>query len=199
MSTETINVSLVKGEKVDLTKTNPGMSAITAGMGWDINKGNSGTFDLDVFAFHLGDTGKIVGGSSGIAYFGNKRIAGVQVSEDNLTGAGDGDDESIAINLSQIPENVQAVIIGVNIYNAASKGQKFGMVQNTFIRLFETATGNPCKNAEGNPICFDMSEDYGNFTGVIAAKIYRHNGEWKVEAIGEGCMGDINAIASKYQ
>ena len=195
-------VSLVKDQKVDLTKGNPGMNALTAGGGWDINAGNAGSYDLDIMAFYLkndADTtkyphGKFASsyGKEGIAYFGHMKIAGLQLDKDNLTGAGEGDDERIFIDLSAIPADVDAVMLGVNIYDAKAKAQSFGMVKNAFMRIYDTAA------PQKEHVRYDLTEDYSSNTAVLFGKLYRHNGEWKFQALGIGTNGDINEILAQF-
>lgn len=187
---ETLN--LQKGERVDLTKTNPGLKLANVGLGWDINAGNSGTFDLDAFAFSL-KASKLKGSlAESVCYFGNKTLVGVQHGGDNLTGAGDGDDETIKIDLAAVPADVDEILIGVNIYQAASKRQNFGMVNNAFIRVYDADT-------KAELVKFDLTEDYSAFTGVIAGSLYRKDGEFKFKAVGSGINGDIDAIATPFK
>ncbi len=184
---ETLN--LVKGQKVDLNKGNEGLATVVVGLGWDINQGNSGSFDLDAFAIPLHD-GKYTGAHKPV-FFGNLTGPGIKHNGDNLTGEGAGDDEQIEITLASIPADVDQVILAVNIYQAASKHQNFGMVQNAFIRIVDKATNTELMR-------YDLSEDYGSFTGVVFARLYRHDGFWKTEAIGQGKNGDINEIAATF-
>lgn len=193
-------VSLVKDQKVDLTKGNPGLNNVTVGGGWDVNGGNSGSYDLDLLAFFLkanADTakyphGQLVHGAAGIAYFGNKKIAGCELDKDNLTGEGAGDDERIFVDLSAIPADVDAVMFGVNIYQAKQKAQSFGMVQNAFMRIYDTAA------PQKEHIRYDLTEDYSGNTAILFGKLYRHNGEWKFQAIGQGVNGDINEVVAPF-
>lgn len=190
--TETLN--LTKDEKIDLTKGRTGLAVLALGLGWDANPGNAGTFDLDAFAVLLNDQKKVVGPSlnESVCYFSNKKLKGIEHGGDNLTGAGDGDDETIIMTLDQVDPAVQAVLVCVNIYQAAQKGQKFGQVKNSFIRAYDKATNQEIFK-------YDLQEDYGNFTGVVFGRVYRHNGEWKFEAIGQGVNGDINEIITAYK
>lgn len=186
-----MEVSLVKGEKVDLTKGNAGLLAVGFGVGWDINKGATGTYDLDLFAFALNKENKLTVPDH-ITYFGNKEgIPGVRVSDDNLTGEGEGDDETVTITFDKIHPDTDRIILGVNIFEAASKGQRFGMVQNSYIRAFNSTTDEKLNR-------LDLNEDFGSNTGVVMGQLYRHNGEWKFEAIGKGVDGDINQIVAAY-
>jgi len=186
-------VSLEKGAKVDLTKANPGLKLVNVGMGWDVKGGSGPAYDLDAFGFYLGENGKLTQ-KEHICFFGNKNIPGMKHGGDNLTGAGDGDDETMMIDLNQIPANVNDVILAVNIYEAEKRGnQKFGLVKNAFIRLYDADQG-----PTNNLVRYDLSEDYSSNTGVILGRLYRHEGEWKFQAIGEGKNGTINDIVANY-
>lgn len=187
-------LNLTKGEKVDLTKTTPGLTKIVVGGGWDVNKNASGkSFDLDLSAYLVDANGKLAN-TRDVVYFGAKQhpSGAIYLDKDNLTGEGEGDDEKIFVDLSKIPATVNEVHFAINIYQASEKGQNFGMVSNTFIRIV-----NPADNSQ--LIKYDPSEDYSTFTGLIAGKIYRKDNEWKFQAIGEGITGTINDIAKKFR
>lgn len=180
---------LVKGEKVDLTKGHADLQVVALAAGWDINPSASGSYDLDICAIALGEDGKPLSGPQ-VTYFGKKEgIPGVQLDGDNLTGEGDGDDETIKVTLNRVPEEVKSLMLCINIFNAESKGQRFGMVQNSYVRAYNADTNEEYAR-------YDLNEDYGSNTGVKVGKLYRHNGEWKFEAIGQGSNGDINAIVN---
>lgn len=181
-------LSLEKGERVDLTKTNPGLKLVNAGLGWDVAGANASTYDLDAFAFSL-NGGKLVDGKRSVLFFGNKKCDGMDHGGDNLTGVGDGDDETIKMDLHKLPGD--ECLIGVNIYQAASKKQNFGQVKNAFVRLYDAETGTEL-------LKYDLSEDYSKFTAILVGKLYKKDGEWKFQAIGEGRNGDINELASPY-
>lgn len=182
-------LNLTKGEKIELSKTNPGLTKITVAGGWDIGD----NFDLDLSAFLVGADGKL-GAMANVVYFGAKKHASgaVELDKDNLTGVGEGDDEKIFVDLSKIPADRNEVYFAINIYEAATRKQNFGMVKNAFIRAF-----NPIDNAVLAK--YDLSEDYSTATGVLAAKIYRHDSGWKFQALGEKLNGTINDIAKKFQ
>lgn len=185
-------VSLVKGEKVDITKTNPGLKIAAIGLGWDTS-GSSSTFDLDAFCLAL-TGGKLVDAPGHILYFGNKDIMGgaLHHTGDNLTGAGNGDDETMLVNFSKLPAGVDQIIICANIYQAASKRQNFGMVNNAFVRIYDKDTNVEIAR-------FDLSEDASAKSGMVFGKLYLHQGEWKFQAIAELKDGDINQIAGTYR
>lgn len=201
MSTVSANgsLNLTKGERVDLTKTNPGLKIAAIGLGWDANAGTSSAFDLDAFAIGLSG-GKVAKPlPESVLYFGSPKVAGKLAilneglvhSGDNLTGVGSGDDETILVDFSKLPSNVDEVLICVNVYDAASRRQNFGMVNNAFIRAYDFETKNEI-------LKFDLTEDYSSFSGMIMGKLYMKDGEWKFQAVGQGANGDINQIAGQY-
>ena len=174
-------ISLAKGQKVDLTKGNPGLKNIMVGLGWDVNAFDSGAdFDLDAAAFMLGADGRCPSDKEFI-FYGNLAHTSESVKHmgDNLTGAGDGDDEQIIIDLSAVPQEYDRIVIVVNIYQAVERRQHFGMIQNAFIRLVDARNNNEmCR--------YNLSEDYSGMTAMIFGEVYRYNNEWKFSAIGQG-------------
>ena len=186
-------INLSKGQKVDLTKGNAGLDSILAGLGLDNNKYDGGhEFDLDVSVFMTGDSGKVETESNFIFYNNPQDAAGsVVYSGDNRTGAGEGDDESVKITLSKVPANVQKISFTVTIHEADARGQNFGQVSNAYIRIVDTA-----KNEE--LLRYDLGEDYSIETAIVAAEIYRHNGEWKFAAVGSGFQGGLEALCRNF-
>ena len=186
-------VSLSKGQKVDLTKGNPGLSKIIVGLGWDTNKYDGGAdFDLDAAAFLLAANGKVASDSDFVFYGNLKHKSGsVEHMGDNLTGEGDGDDEQIKIDLSKIPENIARVAFTVTIYDAENRRQNFGQVSNAYIRIVDTVTNQEI-------IRYDLGEDFSIETAVVVGEIYRINGEWKFNAIGSGFQGGLAALCGHY-
>ena len=179
-------INLTKGQKVDLTKGNPGLKKLMVGLGWDVNAFDSGAdFDLDAAAFMLGDNGKCPTEKEFI-FYGNLTHLG-----DNLTGEGEGDDEQIFVDLSKIPANVSKVAFTVTIYEAESRGQNFGQVSNSFIRIVDESTGKEL-------IHYDLGEDFSIETAVVVGELYKHNGEWKFNAIGSGFQGGLAALCGHY-
>jgi tellurium resistance protein TerD len=179
-------INLSKGQKVDLTKGNPGLKNIMVGLGWDVNAFDSGVdFDLDAAAFMLGADGKCPTDKE-FVFYGNLKHASGSVNHmgDNLTGEGDGDDEQVQIDLSK-------VAFTVTIYDAETRHQNFGQVSNAFIRLVDEAT-----NAE--LIRYDLGEDFSIETAVVVGELYRNNGEWKFNAIGSGFQGGLAALCGYY-
>ena len=186
-----MGVSLAKGQKIDLTKREDGkagLSKILVGLGWDEAQRSGGLFgpkpiDCDASVILCGANGKAISSdyNTSVIYFGNLRHPSGAISHmgDNLTGAGDGDDEQIVVDLNAIPSNIEKLVFVVNIYNADKRKQHFGMINNAFIRLEDMTNGIEfCR--------FNLSDNYGGMTGLIAGEIYRNNGEWKFNAIGQG-------------
>lgn len=186
-------ISLSKGQKVDLTKGNPGLSKIMVGLGWDVNAFDSGTsFDLDTAAFMTGANGKCPSEKEFIFYGNLEHIsASVKHLGDNLTGNGDGDDEQILIDLSLIPANVEKIAFTVTIYDAETRRQNFGQVSNSFIRIVDERTGQEL-------IRYDLGEDFSIETAVVVGELYRHNGEWKFNAMGSGFQGGLAALCGHF-
>ena len=177
-------VNLSKGQKVDLTKGNPGLNSIMVGLGWDVNAFDSGAdFDLDAAAFMTGANGKCPGAQEFIFYGNLEHSTGsVKHLGDNLTGAGDGDDEQMIIDLSKIPANIEKIAFTVTIYDAENRRQNFGQVSNAFIRVVDNANGTEL-------IRYDLGEDFSIETAVVVAELYRYNGEWKFNAIWQRIPG----------
>lgn len=181
-----MSISLQKGQKVSLSKENVGLSNVIAGLGWDEVKQKKGFFapkpqpiDCDASALLL-HNGKLVH-KDDVVFFGNLRHKSgtVQHLGDNLTGAGDGDDEQILLDLSKIPEEYDKIVMVVTIYQAVQRGQHFGMIENAFIRLVD--------GRNNNEMCrYNLTENYAGMTAMIFGEIYRRDGEWKFNAIGQG-------------
>ena len=172
-------ISLKKGQKVSLTKGNPGLKKVMIGLGWDANTMVGAQFDLDASCFLLDANGRANGIQDFIFY--NNLVGGngsVQHQGDNLTGDGDGDDEQIMVDLSAVPANIEKMVFVVNIYDARARNQHFGMIRNAFIRLVDM---------DGRTeICrFNLSENYTGMTGLVVGEIYKRNGAWKFNAIGQ--------------
>lgn len=186
-------VSLQKGQKVDLTKGNPGLSKIMVGLGWDVNQYDGGyDFDLDAAAFLLTSSGK-VGQDSDFVFYGNLKHPSEAVVHqgDNLTGAGDGDDEQIMVDMSKIPADISKVAFTVTIYDSDVRKQNFGQVSNAFIRIVDESNGREL-------IRYDLGEDFSIETAVVVGELYRNNGEWKFNAIGSGFAGGLRALCLQY-
>jgi tellurium resistance protein TerD len=196
-------ISLVKGQKIDLTKTNAGLTSLVIGLGWDpatvTKKGFFGfkketpNIDCDASALLLDSEGKLTQKENLVCFY-NKTSAchAVVHSGDNLTGDGDGDDEQIFIDLKKIPGDIHRVLFVVNIYDCEQRRQDFGMIQSAFIRVVD-------QSSEQELVRFDLTENYAGKTALIVAEVYRYNGEWKFSAIGEGTHAThINHLAARY-
>ncbi len=186
-------VNLTKGQKVDLTKGSPGLTKLLIGLGWDINKYDGGaSFDLDTAAFLLGADRKTTSDADFVFYGNLKHPSGsVEHLGDNLTGEGEGDDEQIKVNLAEIPASIEKVAFTATIYDAEARNQNFGQVSNAFIRVVNEDTGEEL-------IRYDLCEDFSIETAVVVAEIYRHNGEWKFNAIGGGFQGGLKALCQNF-
>ena len=184
-------VSLQKGQKVDLTKGNAGLSKIIVGLGWDTNKYDGGAdFDLDAAAFLTGATGK-VNSDSDFVFYNNTDAAGVHHTGDNRTGDAEGDDELIEVTLDSVATNVEKISFTVTIHEAAERNQNFGMVENAYIRVFDLETGTEL-------IRYDLTEDFSVETAIVVAELYRHGGEWKFNAVGYGFQGGLFALCKNF-
>lgn len=186
-------VCLQKGQKVSLTKDNPGLTKVIVGVGWDINQYDTGSsFDLDASAFLLTSAGK-VSGSEDFVFYGNlKHPSGaVEHQGDNRTGVGEGDDEQIRVDLSKVPANIERIAFTVTIYNAEERNQNFGQVNNAFVRIYNEATGEEMMR-------YDLGEDFSIETAAVFGELYQNNGEWKFNAIGSGFYGGLAALCGNY-
>jgi tellurium resistance protein TerD len=186
-------ISLQKGQKISITKGNPGLKKVIVGLGWDVNQFDTGgDFDLDTAAFLLTDTGK-VSKPEDFVFFGNlKHTSGcAEHLGDNLTGMGDGDDEQIKINLSLVPENISKIAFTVTIYDAEQRRQNFGQVNGAFIRIFNEEGGEEL-------LRYDLGEDFSIESAAVFGELYKNNGEWKFNAIGSGYQGGLAALCANY-
>ena len=186
-------ISLKKGQKVSLTKGNPGLSKVVVGLGWDVNQFDTGgDFDLDAAAFLLGDSGRVTK-SEDFVFYGNLSHPSGSVNHmcDNLTGEGEGDDEQIKVELSKVPENVTKIAFTATIYEPEQRRQNFGQVNNAFIRIYNELTGEEL-------LRYDLGEDFSIETAVVFGELYKNNGEWKFNAIGSGYQGGLAALCGNY-
>jgi len=185
-------ISLNKGQNVSLSKTDPSLRQVMIGLGWDARSSDGADFDLDASLFMTGDNKKVPSDAYFIFYNQLRSPEGaVEHTGDNLTGDGDGDDESILVQLDKLPANISSLFITVTIHDAEARGQNFGQVSSAFIR---------CVNQDNNTEVarFDLSEDASVETAMIFGEIYRHNGEWKFKAIGQGFKGGLGPLAKNY-
>jgi tellurium resistance protein TerD len=199
-------ISLQKGQRISLSKEAPGLTKIICGLGWDVIKRAGGGFfsnfgnkageeyDLDASVVCLDSAGKLINNRN-IIYFGNlEHPSGAIIHRgDNLTGAGDGDDEVIIIDLSRIPANIHKLVFVVNIYDCQARKQDFSQIENAFVRLVNTANNQELAR-------FNLSgKDYQGMTGMILSEVYRHNEEWKMAAIGNGVsVNGLGELVESY-
>ncbi|WP_432628091.1 TerD family protein [Brotaphodocola sp.] len=186
-------INLSKGQKVSLTKGNPGLKKIMVGLGWDVNAFDSGAdFDLDASAFLTGANGKCPSDKEFIFYGNLEHESGaVAHMGDNRTGAGEGDDEQIEVDLSLVPANIEKIAFTVTIYDADKRHQNFGQVSNSYCRIVDESTGEEI-------VRFDLGEDFSIETALVVGELYKHNGEWKFNAIGSGFQGGLAALCAHY-
>ena len=184
-------LNLQKNQILDLTKRNPGLKKVTLGAGWDISNGGL-DFDIDIAAFLL-DANNKFNTVSNVIFFNNKQGQGIDLSGDNRTGAGEGDDETILMDLEAINPSIQKIVFVVTIHEAQSRRQTFGMVNNSYVRLLDTQNNN-------RELCrFNLKADGSTATSVLFAELYRDMGEWQFKAVGEGKIADLNGVLALYQ
>lgn len=194
---KTMAVSLSKGGKVSLAKVaadagiQGGLSKLIIGLGWSVNRYDGGAdFDLDASAFLLGASGKVRSDEDFI-FYNQTDGPGVHHTGDNRTGEGDGDDEQIQIDLTAVPADVEKIDFTVTIDQADARNQNFGMVEDSYVRVVDEATGTEL-------IRYDLGEDFSVETAIVVAELYRHNGEWKFNAIGSGFSGGLAALCNNF-
>lgn len=186
-------LNLQKGQKIDLTKGNPGLSKLFIGLGWDTNKYSGGyDFDLDATAFLLKGDNK-VSSNLDFVYYGNLQHSSGSVEHmgDNLTGGTGGDDEQIKVDLNRVPDNIERIAIAVTIYDAEKRNQNFGQVSNAYIHIVDTTTNTEL-------LRYDLGEDYSIETSMVVGEIYRYKGEWKFNAVGSGFKGGLRSLCLNY-
>jgi tellurium resistance protein TerD len=182
-------VSLAKGGNVSLSKEAPGLKRAIVGLGWDARASDGGDFDLDASVFLCGANGKVRGDSDFIFYNNLRAPDGsVEHTGDNQTGAGEGDDESVKVDLSKIAADVQKVVFAVTIHDAAARKQNFGMVSNAFVRVVNAETNKEVAR-------YDLSEDASIETAMIFAELYRAGNDWKFRAVGQGFKDGLGPLA----
>jgi len=185
-------ISLSKGGNVSLSKVAPTLVKMNIGLGWDVRATDGAAFDLDAVVFAQGSNGKVRADNDFI-FFNNKNSAcgGIIHNGDNLTGAGDGDDEVVTVDLSKLPADLDKIDFCVTIYDADTRKQTFGQVSNAFIRIVDCANNTEVAR-------YDLSEDGSTESALIFSQLYRHNGEWKFKAIGQGFAGGLGPLAKHY-
>ena len=185
-------ISLTKGQNVSLSKTDPSLKNVLVGLGWDARSTDGQDFDLDASVFMATENGKVPSDRHFIFY--NQLVSpcgGVEHTGDNLTGDGDGDDESVIVRLDKVESNIKSLFITVTIHDAEARRQNFGQVSNAFVRIVNNDTSEEI-------VRFDLSEDYSTETAMVFGEIYRHNGEWKFRAIGQGYTGGLYSLCQQY-
>lgn len=182
-------INLVKGQRVAVSATK-----FTVGLGWDVNEAASGgEFDLDASVFMLGENKHLISDEFFVFYHNLESPDGAaKHTGDNRTGEGDGDDESIVIDLTRIDPRVNELIFVVSIYDAEARRQNFGQVNNSFIRIYNTETGEEIMR-------YELEEDFSVETSVEFGRLYRRNGEWRFGAIGQGQKADLGVYVDKYR
>ena len=186
-------INLSKGGNINLSKTAPTMSKVDLGLGWNPRATDGKAFDLDAVAFLTGEDGKVR--LDGEFIFFNQKVSpcgSVTHNGDNRTGDGDGDDETISVDLSKVPQEVAKIVFAVTIHEGQQNSQNFGMVDKAYIRVI-----NQDANAE-ELARFDLSEDGSTEVAMILGELYRHSGEWKFKAVGQGFSGGLGALAASY-
>jgi len=187
-----MSVSLSKGGNVSLDKVAPGMSKVLVGLGWDERATEGAEFDLDASIFLLKSDGKVRSDDDFIFYNNLISSDGSVVHQgDNRTGEGDGDDEAVKIDFSKVPADVDKISVTVTIHDGVNRSQNFGQVANAFIRIVNDDTNEEVAR-------YDLSEDYSVETAMIFGEIYRHNGDWKFKAVGQGYEGGLKALATGF-
>lgn len=187
-----MTISLAKGQKIDLTKGNNLQKAVI-GLGWDTNKYDGGLeFDLDASAFLVDINGKAQNEYDFLFYNNLKHPSGGVIhTGDNRTGEGDGDDEQIIIEFDKIPSDVHTIAITVTIHDAINRSQNFGQVSNAFVRVVNEKTNEELMR-------YDLTEEYSVETAMVVCELYRHNTEWKFNAIGSGFQGGLDSLCKNY-
>jgi len=187
-----MGISLSKGGNVSLSKTDPSLKNVIVGLGWDARPTDGADFDLDASAFMVKEDGKVRSDSDFIFYNQTKSTCGsVEHTGDNRTGAGDGDDEAVVVLLDKVPGDVQKIVFCVTIHDADMRKQNFGQVNHAYVRVVNKDSNNEVAR-------YDLSEDASIETAMIFGEIYRHSGEWKFKAVGQGYAGGLAALARQY-
>ncbi|MBO0843032.1 MAG: TerD family protein [Nocardioides sp.] len=187
-----MSVTLSKGGNVSLSKIAPRLTSVAIGLGWDVRTTTGADYDLDASALLCGASGRVINDQH-FVFFNNlvSPDGSVEHTGDNLTGEGEGDDEVINVDLDAVPSNVAKIVIPVSIYEAEVRGQSFGQVGNAYIRLVDRTTDIEVAR-------YDLAEDASSETAMLFGELYRHNGEWKFRAIGQGYASGLAGIAKDY-
>jgi tellurium resistance protein TerD len=187
-----VGVSLSKGGNVSLTKEAPNLTAVVVGLGWDARTTTGTDFDLDASALLTDEQGKVLSDQH-FVFFNNLKSpdGSVEHTGDNLTGEGEGDDEVINVNLAGVPADVAKIVFPVSIYDAETRQQSFGQVRNAYIRVLNAADQRELAR-------YDLTEDASTETAMVFGELYRHGGEWKFRAIGQGYASGLRGIAQDF-
>lgn len=185
-------ISLTKGGNVSLSKEAPGIQKTTIGLGWNPRVTDGQGFDLDAIAFLVNDSGKVRADNDFIFFNNLKSSDGSVVHNgDNRTGEGDGDDETLSVDLTKVPADVAKIIFAVTIYDGQNRNQNFGQVSDAYIRVVNDAGGSEIAR-------YDLSEDSSTETAMIFGELYKHGSDWKFRAIGQGFAGGLGPLAASY-
>lgn len=185
-------VSLSKGGNVSLSKAAPGLKAVNVGLGWNPRSTDGEAFDIDASVFLLNASGKVRSDSDFIFYNNLKSSDGsVEHTGDNRTGAGDGDDEMVKVNLDTVPADMDKLVFGVTIHDADARRQNFGMVAGAYIRVLNQADDTEIAR-------YDLSEDSSTEAAMIFGELYRAGAEWKFRAVGQGFAGGLGPMAASF-
>ena len=187
-----MGVSLTKGGNVSLTKSAPGLTAVSVGLGWDIRTTTGTEFDLDASAILVGVDGKVLSDKHFVFFNNMKSVDGsVEHTGDNLTGEGEGDDEVIKVDLANVPAEADKIVFPVSIYDGNNRNQSFGQVRNAFIRVVNQADNSEIAR-------YDLSEDASTETAMVFGELYRNGAEWKFRAVGQGYASGLAGIATDF-
>ncbi|MGC0418861.1 TerD family protein [Embleya sp. AB8] len=187
-----MGVSLAKGGNVSLSKAAPGLTAVAVCLGWDARSTTGADFDLDASALLLGNDGRVLSDLHFVFYNNLTSPDGsVQHTGDNLTGEGEGDDETVNVDLSSVPGDVQRIVFPVSIHDAVARDQSFGQVRNAYIRVVNRADNNELAR-------YDLTEDASTETAMVFGELYRNANEWKFRAVGQGYASGLAGIAKDF-
>jgi len=188
-----MGISLEKGGRIDLGKEAPGLNKIGVGLGWDTNESDTGVdFDLDASLFMLGENGEIPSQAHFIFYNNlNSPCRAIEHTGDNLDGSGEGDDELVNVTLNDIPENIKELVVVVTIHDATTRGQNFGQVLNSFVRIFDLSNDKEIAK-------YELDEDFSTETAIEFGRLYRKGGSWRFKAVGTGYTAGLQGFVDKF-
>lgn len=186
-------INLDKGNRINLAKEAPGVTSFILGMGWDARKADGEDFDLDASALLLDANDKPVGETGALVFYGQQKspCGGVETSGDNLTGEGEGDDETIKVNTAVLNSSVEKIVLVVTIHEADARRQNFGMIDNAYVRVMQEGSDEVIAR-------YDLSEDYSSRTAVVFGELYKKDGDWRFVAKGDGFDGGLAAFLKTY-